>query len=678
MKKGLLILLTALLLLCCSTALAANTAAFYDEETGQMELSTAWYVDYTVLEDGTARLDSLRPHGVCPSTIILPSKVDGYTITAINGKHTLSYLDNAIHTVKIPPTITRILNDPEGGWGESLNIRESVRYIEPVGEDNAFSVEDNGLIYLGTSLVGCFPPAENTSIAIRPGTTRVNLSAFCDAEKVVGIYIPASVTEVYYEPHKELLAEVPSSLKEFIVEEGNPVYFASQGVLYSRDAVICCPPDVKELNIVIPEGIREIKASAFCRVHDYFSSAMTLRLPQSMEIIRRSAFSDMMALTTINIPAGVHTIEEGAFSCCVFLSQADVDPANPRYIVRDKLLIDQETATVLLSLEATRVPEGIRAIGDHAFSNNVPTGSITLPDSLESIGAYAFANNAMQTLELPSAVAHIGEHAFDNCGLLQTVSFRNNQTSLTSIPNNAFYFCGQLKKVVIPADAPIKSIGEEAFYLCEALTDITLPNQLETIGKDAFHSCERLRHFTIPASVKTLNVNESFWGSPLRTLIIMGDTKLTGFDPYPPIDTILVSSRDAASWCSKNDVEYEYLYRWFFKRGDLIVTKSSDPEVQSILDAGGSMKYTYSETSTPTYTYYKNKRYESGAKIEGAMTVTLTTADGRTSEKSYACKLTGTSIQLDDNLLEYTLHDYRTITLHALDWTMQLEGAELE
>ncbi|MBQ7378347.1 MAG: leucine-rich repeat domain-containing protein [Clostridia bacterium] len=76
--------------------------------------------------------------------------------------------------------------------------------------------------------------------------------------------------------------------------------------------------------------------------------------------------------------------------------------------------------------------------------------------------------------------------------------------SVTSIGENAFNCCYNLKNITIPDS--VTSIGESAFYGCTSLTSIVIPDSVIRIGEGACSGCSGLLSITIPfvgESVKT-------------------------------------------------------------------------------------------------------------------------------------------------------------------------------
>ncbi|MBR5764313.1 MAG: leucine-rich repeat domain-containing protein [Bacteroidaceae bacterium] len=84
----------------------------------------------------------------------------------------------------------------------------------------------------------------------------------------------------------------------------------------------------------------------------------------------------------------------------------------------------------------------------------------------------------------------------------ETVTYNDNQYSVTSIGDEAFHYCSGLTSITIPNS--VSTIGKSAFSGCTGLTSITIPNSVTRIGEYAFSNCTRLTSITIPNSVTTI------------------------------------------------------------------------------------------------------------------------------------------------------------------------------
>ena len=73
------------------------------------------------------------------------------------------------------------------------------------------------------------------------------------------------------------------------------------------------------------------------------------------------------------------------------------------------------------------INEGVRSIGDNAFTSCSALTSVTIPASVTSIGKSAFKNcTSLTSITIPSSVTDISHFAFINCSKLATVTINGN------------------------------------------------------------------------------------------------------------------------------------------------------------------------------------------------------------------------------------------------------------
>lgn len=178
------------------------------------------------------------------------------------------------------------------------------------------------------------------------------------------------------------------------------------------------------------------------------------------------------------------------------------------------------------------IEDEVTGIGSNAFGSMPTLETVVFEDAskLTYIGQRAFydddnavftdeGNGDGTTLDL-SGVTTMGEYAFYNCDKLTGVKLGNmtaiegNEEIPNKIPNNAFNNSG-LQTVTIPDG--IKHIGNGAFGYTglKDVTDLVLPNGLETIGDNAFvvtmgsgtNEGIGITSLTIPSSVKSIGAN---------------------------------------------------------------------------------------------------------------------------------------------------------------------------
>ena len=107
------------------------------------------------------------------------------------------------------------------------------------------------------------------------------------------------------------------------------------------------------------------------------------------------------------------------------------------------------------------------------------------------------SSSAPYTVEVTDAAPSI-----TTATIPENVTYNGTTYSVTSIGDEAFWYCSYLKSITIPNS--VTSIGNTAFSRCTSLTAITIPNSITSIGYDAFAFCTSLASITIGNSVTSI------------------------------------------------------------------------------------------------------------------------------------------------------------------------------
>lgn len=233
-------------------------------------------------------------------------------------------------------------------------------------------------------------------------------------------------------------------------------------------------------SVTLPEGLLAIGNDAF-----YGCEALAeITIPDSVTTLGSYAFYGCSALTEMALSASVTEIGDYAFDTTEGITAFTVDADNAVYTSQDGVLFDKDLTTLLKYPEAR------------------PDKSYTVPSSCKTIADWAMIGTQyLEQIDL-GHVTSIGEDAFYYCVGLKSIVIPEG---ITELKGAVFCYCTSLESVTLPST--LKSIGENCFYSCTSLTDITLPEGLEKIEGYAFFHCTSLKALTIPKSVKTLISN---------------------------------------------------------------------------------------------------------------------------------------------------------------------------
>jgi hypothetical protein len=138
-----------------------------------------------------------------------------------------------------------------------------------------------------------------------------------------------------------------------------------------------------------------------------------------------------------------------------------------------------------------------------------------MPNGLTSIGYAVFGYAPLSSITIPTNVTTIGDQAFFYCGALRGVTIPN---SVRSVGGSAFCNCTSLTNVAIPNS--VTSIGGSASWSCASLTNVAIGSGVTNIGGNAFHLCPRLAAITVdPASTAYSSVSGVLFDQSQAALI---------------------------------------------------------------------------------------------------------------------------------------------------------------
>ena len=132
-------------------------------------------------------------------------------------------------------------------------------------------------------------------------------------------------------------------------------------------------------------------------------------------------------------------------------------------------------------------------------NSSPPGGSTILRYSSSGDNRNYVYRNSVQKIEIGNGVTSIGDQAFYFCYSLASITIPDG---VTSIGTSTFYECYSLASITIPDG--VTSIGDQAFESCYSLSSITIPDSVTSIKSSAFYYCYSLASITMPDGVTSI------------------------------------------------------------------------------------------------------------------------------------------------------------------------------
>jgi len=321
--------------------------------------------EYTVLSDGTAQITDY--HGF-EEKVIIPSVLDGYTVTSI-GKRAFSYEQwPAPASVGIAQT----------------RVSRFAKITEVTIPDTVTSIEDYAFIY-----------CENLTGIIIPNSVKsIGGMAFAYCDSLSYLVIGSSLQNIGTNAFSSC-----ESLESIFVYENNEVYdsrdYCNAVIETSTNTLV-----VGCKTTVIPESVTSIGDYAF-----YNKGLDRANIPDSVTSIGEYAFAYNKNLYGASISSSVKSLEKGVFSNCESLKYLTI--GNSVQSIGDYAFSECKNLSYVI------ISNSVESIGKYAFYKCKNLKDVIIVDSVKSIGEYAFFGcTSLMEITIPKSVTSIGKRAF--------------------------------------------------------------------------------------------------------------------------------------------------------------------------------------------------------------------------------------------------------------------------
>lgn len=360
------------------------------------------------------------------------------------------------------------------------------------------------------------------NISIPEKVTSIGQSAFYECKSLRNITIPEKVTSIdgwaFYKCTSLNTIVIPrnvsnigkraftdcSSLMKFIVDPQNPYYCNVGNHLFTKDkkAFVAFAPSCGETAYAVPEGVERVEDSAFSEC----KSLKSITLPESVDYIGNFAFIDCSSLMDLSLPRRAVTLESSAFKRCVSLTSITV-PNGIQYI-------EEDTFRECAKLKKVVLPDTVTSIGKSAFNECTALESLDIPPKVSYIGPWAFYGcTKLLKIKLPKTLTSIGNRGFAESTSLMSISVSMFNRNYCSVGKHLYtkdkktlvqYAVGSKDKSFVVPEG-VTTIGDCAFSKCENLESVTIPKSVTCFEDYAWDKCTKLKQMTFEGTVEMWN-----------------------------------------------------------------------------------------------------------------------------------------------------------------------------
>ncbi|MBO8427158.1 MAG: leucine-rich repeat protein [Firmicutes bacterium] len=326
----------------------------------------------------------------------------------------------------------------------------------------------------------CYGAKNLEEVVLPNNITVIPDYAFENCSSLTNINIPTSLVQIRANAFSQ------TALKEFIAPES------------LKEIWLYAFKDAKELRNVELKNVTEIGNMVF----ENCEKLESIVIPETLEEIGTSVFGGCSSLQDIDLPNKPLALDHNTFYGSAYYEDNSNWENGVLYVDNYLLTINSD----FLNLSEYEVKEGTIAIAINAFLNNAKNlTKITLPEGLKLIGDKAFSSlYKLESVNIPSSVDTIGYNAFASTGI---------SSNSTNWSDNGLYIDGWLVNVqntkisefeVKEGTIGVSNGSDVSFIPSRArkITKLTLPASLRYIGKNSFKQLTLIKEISLGGSLE--------------------------------------------------------------------------------------------------------------------------------------------------------------------------------
>ncbi|MBR0453492.1 MAG: leucine-rich repeat protein [Bacteroidales bacterium] len=390
-----------------------------------------------------------------------------------------------------------------------INLNRELVYVNENGGKFTPDSEDDGLFYHEN-----YEKVEKTTVILGPQVKTLSYKMFLHLP-IEEITIPGTVTTI-----ENNVFEDCTKLKHLTFEPSTNGSALTMG--YDDDGdddgpFIDCPLESVNLN----RDISYTFGTPDTDTEGLFGSKPTLTsvvLGEQVKSLTNNMFADA-AITEIVIPGSVNTMGNDVFHQCTSLTKVTFEPSEEGTPLtmgydtdgEDENLFQDNNAltTLVLNREIIQTQTGVNTNSEGLFGGMSTLTSITLGEQVKTLSTYMFAGAAIEEIVIPGTLTSIANNVFDACGNLKTVTFEPSEEGTTLAigysGGSSLFASTPLEKVVLdrelnylfPSD-DLNDAAEGLFGNKSTLTSVTLGDNVKTLSPYMFAK----------SGITTLNLNK--------------------------------------------------------------------------------------------------------------------------------------------------------------------------